>query len=261
MSEGTGQARDNAVQSVDRAISILQVLARRGVSGVTEISVELSVHKSTVGRLIGTLESAGLVEQTSSRGGYRLADGVVRLAEGVTKRHDLTVISRAVCNALASDVGETVNVVVRQGHGVVSVDQVIGSSAITTVNWVGQRSPLHVTSSGKVFLANMPPVELQAFLRAGLTRFTEHTITDPERLVSELAVVRDQGYARTVEEQEPGLAAVAAPIRSLDGGVIAALAVSGPTLRIDEAAIPRIAERLLAAAASISERNGYPKTG
>jgi len=246
---------------VDRAISILQVLARRGASGVTEISVDLSVHKSTVSRLLGTLEVSGLVEQTSSRGRYRLANGVVQLAEGVPKRHDLTVVSRAVCNSLAADVGETVNVVVREGRGVVTVDQVIGASAITTVNWVGQRNPLHATSSGKVFLAGMPPAELQAHLGAGLTRFTEHTVTDPEQLERELAAVRERGYALAVEEQELGLTAVAAPIRSLDGRVIAALAVSGPTLRIDEAATARIAERLLAAAASISERNGYPKTG
>lgn len=261
MSEGNGQGRDNSVQSVDRAISILQVLARRGASGVTEISVELSVHKSTVSRLLVTLEARGLVEQTSSRGRYRLGNGIGQLAEGVTKRYDLTVISRPVCNALAQDVGETVNVVVREGRSVVTVDQVIGSSALTTVNWVGQRNPLHATSSGKVFLAHMPPVELQAYLSERMTRFTEHTITDPRHLDRELAAVREQGYARTVEEQELGLAAVAAPIRSLDGRVIAALAVSGPTLRIDEVAIPRIAERLLAAAAQISERNGYPKAG
>ena len=261
MSEGSGQGRDNAVQSVDRAISILQVLARRGVSGVTEISVELSVHKSTVSRLLGTLEGRGLVEQTSSRGRYRLGPAVVPLAAGVTKRHDLTVISRAVCNALASDVGETVNVVVQEGRGVVTLDQVIGSSAITTVNWVGQRNPLHATSSGKVFLASMPPVELQTYLSVELTRFTKYTITDPEQLESELAAVREHGYALAMEEQELGLAAVAAPIRSLDGRVIAALAVSGPTMRIDEAAIHRIAPRLQAAAAQISERNGYPKAG
>jgi IclR family acetate operon transcriptional repressor len=78
---------------------------------------------------------------------------------------------------------------------------------------------------------------------------------------AELQAVRERGYARTLEEQEIGLVAVAAPIRALDGRVIAALAVSGPTFRLHEATIPGVAERLLAAAAEISERNGYPKAG
>jgi IclR family acetate operon transcriptional repressor len=261
VSEGGGQARDNSVQSVDRAISILQVLARHGRAGVTEIATELSVHKSTVSRLLGTLEARGLVEQASTRGRYRLGYGVVQLAAGASKKHDLTVVSRTVCDALAEDVGETVNVVVHEGRAVVTIDQIMGSASVTTVNWVGQRNPLHATSAGKVFLANLPDADLQSYLDEKMTRFTEHTIVDPASLRAELATVREHGYSRSIEEQEIGLAAVAAPIRALDGGVIAALAVSGPTFRIDEARIPVIAERLLAAAAEISERNGYPKAG
>ncbi|MFI7067976.1 IclR family transcriptional regulator [Kribbella sp. NPDC050124] len=246
---------------MDRAISVLQVLARLKKAGVTEIATELSVHKSTVSRLLGTLEARGLVEQAASRGRYRLAYGVVQLAEGASKKHDLAVISRTVCDALAEDVGETVNVVVHEGRAVVTIDQVIGSASITTVNWVGQRDPLHATSAGKVFLANMPRAEFETYVSAELERFTDHTMVDPGVLEADLARVRDNGYASTFEEQEIGLAAVAAPIRSLDGEVIAALTVSGPTFRIDRASIPKIAERLLPAAAQISERNGYPKAG
>ena len=89
----------------------------------------------------------------------------------------------------------------------------------------------------------------------------EHTITDPAELEAELVAARDLGYALTSDELEIGLAAVAAPIRSLDGGVIGAVAVSGPTFRIHEATIPTIAARVLTAAAQISQRNGYPKAG
>jgi IclR family transcriptional regulator, acetate operon repressor len=261
VSDAGGQARDNSVQSVDRAISILQVLARHGVAGVTEIANELSVHKSTVSRLLGTLEARGLVEQSTNRGRYRLGYGVAQLAEGASKKHDLTLISRTVCTELAEDVGETVNVVVHEGRRVVTIDQVIGSASITTVNWVGRRQTLHATSSGKVFLANMPSDELQTYLDEELTRYTPNTIVDPVAMEAELQAVRERGYARTLEEQEIGLVAVAAPIRALDGRVIAALAVSGPTFRLHEATIPGVAERLLAAAAEISERNGYPKAG
>jgi DNA-binding IclR family transcriptional regulator len=236
-------------------------LARHGVRGVTEISVELSVHKSTVSRLLATLQAGGLVEHAPGRGRYRLGDGVVHLAQGVRKRHDLAVVSRPVCNELAADVGETVVVVVHEDRNVVTVDQVVGASAVTTVNWVGQRHPLHATSSGKVFMASMPVVELQSYVQAEMTRFTHRTLTDPGQLEKELAAVREHGFARSMEEQEVGLAAIAAPIRSLHGEVIAALAVTGPAFRIHELTIPGIAERLLVAAAQISERNGYPKAG
>lgn len=249
------------MQSVDRAISILQVLGRRGVIGVTGISKELGVHKSTVSRLLGTLEARGLVEQTAHRGRYRLGYGVVQLAEGMSKKPDLSVISRPVCSLLAEEVGETVNVAVHEARAVVTVDQVIGSSQVTTVNWVGQHNSMHATAAGKVFLATMPPAELQTYLDEKLERFAEQTIVDAAEMERELDVVRESGFARSVDELEVGLAAVAAPIRALDGRVIAALAVSGPTYRINDETIPAIAARMLKAAAEISERNGYPKAG
>lgn len=261
VSEGGAVGRDNSVQSVDRAISVLQVLARRGVLGVTEIAHELDVHKSTVSRLLGTLETRGLVEQTAPRSGYQLAYGVVQLAEGVTRGYDLRVVSRAVCDALAEDLNETINVAVHEGRAVVTIDQVIGSSQVTTVNWVGQHNAMHATSAGKVFLAYMPRAEMQTYLDEGFERFTDLTIVDPAQMEAELQTIRSAGYSRTIDEQEVGLAAVGAPIRAMDGKVIAALAVSGPTFRINDETIPDIAERLLAAAAEISERNGFPKAG
>jgi IclR family acetate operon transcriptional repressor len=254
-------ARDNSVHSVDRAISILQVLARHGAAGVTEIAAEVDVHKSTVSRLLGTLEARGLVEQSSNRGRYRLGYGVVQLAAGATRKHDLSVISRPICRHLANTVGETVNVAVRDGDSVVSIDQVIGSSTVTTMNWVGQRTPMHATSAGKVFLSSMTPGELEQSLAGGLQRYTERTIVDAQLLTEQLETVRSQGYAQTLEEHEIGLAAVAAPIRALDGQVIAALTVSGPNFRVNEQTIPGVAPRVMAAAAEISECNGFPKPG
>jgi IclR family transcriptional regulator, acetate operon repressor len=261
VSDGGVSGRDSSVQSVDRAISVLQVLARRGDLGVTQISNELDVHKSTVSRLLGTLEARGLVEQTTHRGRYRLGYGVVQLAEAVSKKHDMNVVSRTVCIALAEDVGETVNVAVHEGRAIVTIDQVMGSSQVTSVNWVGQHNAMHTTSAGKVFLANLPRAELRTYLDEKLAPVTEFTIVDPAAMESELAAVREAGYARTIDEQEIGLAAVAAPIRAMDGRVIAALVVSGPTFRITDEKVPKIAERLLSAAAEISERNGYPKRG
>ncbi len=253
--------RSASVHSVDRAISILQVLGRLGSAGVTDIAAELDVHKSTVFRLLATLEARGLVEQDGTRGRYRLGYGVVQLAAGATRRHDLTIISRPVCQDLAETVGETVNVAVAYDEDVVSIDQIIGSAAVTSVNWIGQRTPMHATAAGKCFLAWMPKPELDELLGHELVAYTAQTVVDRDELETQLAEIRDQGYAFTDEEHEQGLAAVGAPIRNLDGSVVAAVTVSGPVFRVNRAGLPRIVPQLLAAAAAISERNGFPKPG
>lgn len=244
------------VRSLDRAISILEVLARRGTAGVTEIAAEVSLHKSTVFRLLATMEARGLVEQDSNRGRYSLADGIVRLAEGAQKRHDLALIGRDICVALAQEIGESVYIAIRDGRDVVSIDQVIGPSSLTTLSEVGRRDPLHASSCGKVFLADLPTPELQSYIEGGLPRLTGYTLVDPDALKADLALVSSRGYATTWEEQEPGLTAVAAPIRATDGHLVAAVSVSGPSFRLVPPMIPGIATHLIQAAAQIADRIG-----
>jgi IclR family acetate operon transcriptional repressor len=253
--------RDMTVHSVNRAISILQVLARRGPTAVTELATELGIHKSTIFRLLSTLEARGLVDQNTDRGRYQLGYGVVQLAAGATRKLDLSVVSRRICEALAEEVGETVDIAINDDQTVLSIDQVIGSAAMTTVNWVGRRTPIHATAAGKVFLAHMTPDDRDDCLSATLERFTENTITSRRELEKQLETVRAQGYGFTLEEYEVGLAAVAAPIRDLDGKVVAAVSVSGPNFRINTTTIPGLAEHVMAAAAEISQRNGQPKPG
>ena len=143
------------VQSVDRALAILEVLARIGEAGVTEIAAELGVHKSTAFRLMATLEAHRLVEQTSERGRYRLGVGILRLAGATTARLDLVQEARPICRQLASDTGETVNIAVLSESSALYLDQVAGSSALQPHNWVGQHIPLHATSNGKVLLSGL----------------------------------------------------------------------------------------------------------
>ena len=185
----------------------------------------------------------------------------MQLAAGATKADDLSLLSRPICRRLAETVRETVNVAVHDGHAVISVDQVLGSPTITTHNWVGQRAPMHATTAGKVFMADKEPEQLDALLAEGLQRYTPNTIVDPADLRRELALARERGYAVTLEENEIGLAAVGAPIRTLDGRVIAAVTASGPTFRMNEDTLPQIAEHVVTAAAEISQRHGYPRHG
>lgn len=259
--ETSRSSRNGAVHSVDRAISVLQVLARGGPETVTDIAAQLGLHKSTVFRLLATLEARGLVEQNTTRGRYRLGYGVVQLAAGAAKKHDLSVVSRPVCQRLAETVGETVNIAVPDGIHVVAIDQVIGPASVTSVNWVGERTPMHASAAGKVFLADLTEDDVRRRLATELERFTPRTIVDPEVMIQRLIEVVHLGYGVTLDEYEPGLAALAAPIRALEGRVIAAVAISGPTFRINAETIPGLAEHVVAAADEISERNGFPKRG
>jgi DNA-binding IclR family transcriptional regulator len=246
------------VQSVDRAISVLEILAQRGEAGVSEVAADIGVHKSTAFRLLAALEERELVEQTQDRGKYRLGFGILRLASAVPGQLDVTHQSRAICEQLASQLGETVNIAVRRSHFVVNIDQARGPSAVATHNWVGELTPLHATSSGKVLLAYMTPEQRREVLTSsGLARLTAHTITSQRELEDQLDVVVRDGYASSVEELEEGLNAVAAPVRDHTGAVIAALSVSGPVYRFTADRMREVTPDVVAAAAAISQRMGH----
>lgn len=245
------------VQSVDRALSVLEILAKRGVAGVTEIAGELGVHKSTASRLVAVLEHRGFVEQLTDRGKYRLGFGIARLAGALTVQRDLAHESRRACEALATDVGETVNVAILDDDRVVNISEVRGGSAVAVQNWVGHSTPAHATSSGKVLLAHTPDLDLEQRLGQRLERYTERTVTDVRLLARELDVARERGWAATQEEYEVGLNALAAPVRDHTGRVVAALSVSGPSYRLSPDAFPDVAVRLTSAAADVSRRLGH----
>ena len=134
------------------------------------------MHKSTAFRLLATLEAHRLVEQDGDRGRYRLGVGNLRLAGATTARLDLVTEARPVCRQLAADTGETVNITVRSETSALYLDQVAGSSALQSHNWVGQHIPLHATSNGKVLLSELAEADRKAALRE-LPRFTDATVT------------------------------------------------------------------------------------
>ncbi len=183
------------VQSVDRALTILGILARLGEAGVTEIAGELGVHKSTAFRLVATLESHDMVEQNEDRGKYRLGVGVLRLAGATTARLDVVQEARPIVRKLAADSGETVNIAVLSDRSVLYLDQVAGQSALQAHNWVGQHIPLHATSNGKVLLSALCPDEVDARLPR-LPSYTADTVTTRASLRRDLAAGARAGVRR-----------------------------------------------------------------
>jgi DNA-binding IclR family transcriptional regulator len=245
------------VQSVDRAIATMEILAREGWAGVTEIARELNIHKSTVFRLLATLERRGVVEQHSETQKYRLGFAVVRFAGSVRSSLDLVRAARSVCDRLSRQTGETVNVAVLEDNDVVNIHQVNLSSSRVTVDWLGSHTPLHCTSSGKVFLAHLPLEQVDQLLARPLETYTPWTITDVDALREELLRVHEVGFATTCEELEEGLSAVAAPIRGPEGTVVGSVSVSGPAYRMEPERLQEVGATTAEAAAEIGRRLGF----
>jgi DNA-binding IclR family transcriptional regulator len=245
------------LRSVNRALRTLELIAEAGELGVTELGRRLGVHKATASRLAATLARRGLIERDPVSDRYRLGFGLIRLAGAAMAGLDLVSSARPVLEELAEQTHETVTLGVLSGDEVVSIDQVTGTRSIVSVSWVGKRTSLHTTSTGKVLLAGMSEVDLERRLAKGLERATPRTVTDPEELKVQLAEVRRRGWAQTLEELEEGLNAVAAPVRKADGEVVGALSVSGPAFRMRPMDLPRLARLTALAAEQVSRRLGH----
>lgn len=257
MPASTGSRNGNglSVQSVDRAVSILEFLAHNGWSGVTEVGRALGVHKSTAFRLLATLQGRGLVEQHDDTGKYHLGFGLVHLARAVTVGFDLKRVARPVCERLAEETDETVMLAVLDGDEVMNIDAIIPrTQSVVSMGWLGRRTPLHCTANGKALLAWLPEGHRQRIVATSFERFTPNTIVRPSELEAQLELVRRDGYAVAVEEYEEGLNAAAAPIRSPDGELLGAMSVSGPSYRATPEHLPDLGKAVRSAAAAVTGR-------
>lgn len=256
---GSDSTPEGTVQSVDRAIQILEMLSEARSLGVSEISRQLGVHRSTAFRLLATLEGRNLVEQEEKRGTYSLGLGVLRLAGHITARMDIVKDAQAVCDDLTAEVNETSNVAILDNGAAVNITQTTGTRLVSvTRQYVGQRTPLHATSTGKVLLAHAPNDVLLATLAHPLEQCTAHTITDAVALEDHLQQVREQEWAAAIEEWEYDTNALAVPVRGLGGKVVAALSLTAPSFRMSSGSFPELVELLHRHAQQLSTRLGSP---
>jgi DNA-binding IclR family transcriptional regulator len=244
-------------QAVLRALSLLKAFTpERPERGVTQLARDLGLNKTTAFRLLTALESEGMVERAPGGDGYRLGPEILALGSRAQGAGELRAAARAELLALAQETRETATLEVLAGREVLILDEVIGHHVIGSRPSVGTRWPAHATSTGKVLLAHLPDGALQAFLREALAPLTTRTLTDPAALRRELQRVRQRGTAVTAEELEPGFVAVAAPVRSASGAVVAALSVGGPKGRLGTARAGLLGRKLVAAAQNVSARLG-----
>ncbi|HSS62407.1 MAG TPA: IclR family transcriptional regulator [Candidatus Limnocylindrales bacterium] len=251
------EPRDVSVRSVERAINILDLLAQGGWQTGAEVARALQVHRSTALRLLGTLERHALVERDQRTARYRLGRRLPQLASVVTGEFDLRYVARPICEQLAAATGETATFELLIGDDIVPIEQATASTSVVTINWLGRRYPVHCTASGKAILAFGPEAVRDRLLARPLEKVTPRTITDRSELEAQLEAVRQSGLARTHEELEMGLDAIAAPVFGPDGDVAAALDVSGPTHRLRAGGRFDFERLTIEAAADMSRRLGH----
>lgn len=220
----------SANQSVDRALSILWILNGARHATVTDIAHELGVHKSTASRLLVALERHSLVIRRPDDLAYELGQGVLQLAGSVNSQNDLTKSAQILVENVADHFKLTANVAIRDEVYAVNIAQSAPSERFFTPRqYVGRRTPGHATSSGKILLATADTAVREQLLSAPLERFTDHTITDPTALTTELDNVREQGWAVSDHEWDNDMTAVAVPLLGVNNQVIAAVTITGFT--------------------------------
>jgi IclR family acetate operon transcriptional repressor len=244
--------------AVDRSADLLlRVLESEEPVALTELASASGIPKSTASRLVSALERRGLIEQDGQRGRLRPGPAILRVAERGMLERNVVELARPTLDALAQASGETINLAVPGRHGVEHVAQVDSRHFLGTGQWLGRLVDYHCTAVGKVFMA----FGRATLATQPLAKHAPGTITDPRRLRSELEAVRRTECATAVDELEPGLAAMAAPVYGARGDVIAALSITGPTLRMTPLRILELQPVLIEEAHALSRRLGHRHEG
>lgn len=248
------------VQSVERAFAVLRCLAG-GPAGVSEIAERVGLPKSTVSRLLSTLQSIEAVEQLNAGGEYRVAELMVEIASGASPGTDLVAVARPHLAELVGLLGEAAGLSVLEAGDVHYLDQVASDGIVQLRDWTGERIPAHVVSSGLVMLAHGRAEDVERFLARPLQRFTDRSVTEPAALRRRLRTVAAEGTAWVYEEYSEELNSVAAPVRNAAGRVVAAVHVHGPAYRFPaDGRAADITAAVVAAAERVSTRLGHTPT-
>ncbi|MFC3750380.1 IclR family transcriptional regulator [Paenibacillus sp. GCM10012306] len=222
--------RKLTVRAVERALDILLCFTKENELGLTEIAGQIGLHKSTVHRLLTTLEEKGFLTRNAATEKYRLGIRVWELSTHLPAYDESAALLLPAMERLRDRLGETVSLYLRDGLERVRIQAVQSQQAIRRVAQIGARLPLSVGASSKVLAAYAPPEVLQSLLEGpGWPDYVER-----DAYKHQLQEVMKLGYATSFEEREPGAAAVAVPVVGRSGTVVAALSVSGPVSRLSE---------------------------
>jgi DNA-binding IclR family transcriptional regulator len=248
-----------SIQVIERMVALLDALAQYpDPVSLKELSTVTGLHPSTAHRILNDLVVKRFVDRGDG-GSYRLGMRLLELGNIVKSRLNVREASLEFMRALHRKTQQTVNLSVRQGDEIVYIDRAYSErSGMQVVRAIGGRAPLHLTSTGKLFLSADDPKLVRAYAtRTGLAGHNKNSITDLVKLERELSLVRARGYARDNEELELGVRCMAAGIYDDSGKLIAGLSISAPADRLQE----EWEEDLIGTAAQISAVLGYVPEG
>jgi len=247
------------VQTLERSFDVLEVLAHAEEPlGVTEIGSRISLHKSTVHRILQTLCHRGYVEKKRDSERYQLGIKIIEL--GIRFFNDLEIrkVAAPVLSDLVKVLDEVVHLVLPDDGEIVYIDRAESSQVVSMHSKVGRRAPMHCTAAGKALLSTLPEEEVRHILELkGMTKYTPNTITDPEVLLEDLKKIRVSKISVETEENETGIICLGTPIFDYSGRAIGAISVSGPSSRIKEKGIKRIGEEMIKSGELISAKLGF----
>jgi DNA-binding IclR family transcriptional regulator len=239
------------VQSVVRAFAVLRTLARYPTPvPLAAIAVETGLPKSTLSRLLATLESRAMVERGDADGTYTIGAGVETFTGRPASTAQLVAVAHPYLLELTQRYEEDAGLTVADGQAVLSVHQVQSPNPVQVQDWTGTRFPPHAVAAGHVTMAGWSEEELAAYLAGDLAPTTRRTVTEPGELRARVQAARRAGYAWTFEEWAEGVNGVAAPIHHPDGTLAAAINLYGPAYRFPGAATPEVVGRDLAETAA-----------
>ncbi|HKN54093.1 MAG TPA: IclR family transcriptional regulator [Amycolatopsis sp.] len=247
-------------QSLDRALTLLSGLAREAKT-LDQLAEEIGVHKSTVLRLLRTLESHHFVRREGTRY-YRLGSALFDLAHQALEDRDVRRSAQAALAALNERTGHTVHLASYEDGEAVYIDKYEGRHSVRMYSRIGKRAALHCTAVGKVLVAAMPlPLREKVARSIEYRVLTPNTISTPEAYLEELAKVAERGYAIDNAEHEDFIHCVAAPIRGPGGEVLAAVSMSVPKVLLDFDGLLALVPEVQAAAREASVHSGWTENG
>jgi IclR family transcriptional regulator, acetate operon repressor len=250
----------HSVQSVERAFAVLRSFtAERPVQGVSEIATALNLNRTTVHRLLATLESCGAVRRDPITHRYTISAGVLQFANVFHQMSNVRDVAHQPMVRLRDITRHTAALHLREGYERVTISQVESNQDLRmTYRDLGVPQPLHLGAPGKVILANLCHDEIEEYIaRRELIAFTDHSITDPATLRSELEKIRSGGISVSREERRPGVVSVAAPVFDVSGQVIGAMNICGPVHRVSDREIEEFIPIVRDAAWETSRRLGW----
>ena len=220
------------VKTLHKSLKVLECFSeKRPELGITEISEMLGLYKSNVFNILTTFEGSGYVEKNNENNKYRLGSKILELAYVISSNIDIRKIILPYMQDISDNSNEIVYLGIPYNNEVLYLDAVLPRSTVLTKSIMGEKAPLYCTAIGKAMMAYYSENRIMEIMSQGLKKITNNTITDKDKLIEELKRILSRGYSIDNMENEFGIKCVGKPIFDREGQIVAALSISGPSLR------------------------------